>query len=632
MLTVSCNSRLLEIIADDNAYLGSAEYTLTVRPSHGDHGTVTPGGDMSCRHGYPVDISAASVSPYKFRGWAKVEGGGDVLFGDEHNPATTIVLNGGDAVIQANFAMILPVVLTRDSLVINPGDEEYTAIASLGGSDSCTVTVTGDLLEGVAVNSVSVTGEHAGDFSASPAAALPHTLAYNETVDFTVTFEPTDVGYRYATVTIGLDDPDNPEFSFAVSGSGGEWGFETDLYAFNQALGDSFGYAVDVCDATIDGTDYEFTIAGEPGDNAGTGRALVHNSVSSWGHEFAGSTLTLNSGAQAGMAVGVMAHPDGGSNQPIMAMGVPANPGGTYPDGSVYVAERDPSGPDWRYVSIYRQWLVPLSATSGELFGSALAFAPGFIAVGAREHNYGAHTNTGAVYIFDRAGAYFGSPNGGAPGTTQRRETAIVRSPNPEANGRFGATLDAHGNWIIVGAPEENSQNGAAYIFDATQPDEPTRRWTLSDPDPDVSANDYYGSSVAIHGDFCAVGSYGYGVNLGKVSVFHWDGATWEYLQALDPLETTGSSLGLSMDMSDEFLVVGAPIEDVGANNTGSIYVYERRGDSFVFRDRIVGDPADDGDQLGFTVRISGDLIIAGMPFYDGPGSSSGRTFVYRCD
>ena len=232
------------------------------------------------------------------------------------------------------------------------------------------------------------------------------------------------------------------------------------------------------------------------------------------------------------------------------------------------------------------------------------------------------------MYIFNRSGAYFGSPNGGTPPNIRRKENAILRSPAAEGNGKFGASVDSYDNWIIVGAPNENSQDGAAYVFNATTQ---ALSAELFDPSPDGSNNDYFGTSVAIHGDYCAVGAYGYGLNVGRVVVYRWSGLAWEYLSSLSPLETTGSSFGFSLDMSDEFLVVGAPIEDVGADNTGSVYLYERRGDEFAFRTRITGSASDDGDQLGFSVSIAGDLINAGTPFYDGPGTSSGRTLVFRC-
>jgi len=67
---------------------------------------------------------------------------------------------------------------------------------------------------------VTLGGAHAGDFliSQQPAAA---TVAPNGgTVTFDVTFDPTSVGLRTATISIGNDDTDENPFNFSIQGTG----------------------------------------------------------------------------------------------------------------------------------------------------------------------------------------------------------------------------------------------------------------------------------------------------------------------------------------------------------------------------------------------------------------------------
>ncbi len=103
------------------------------------------------------------------------------------------------------------------------------------------------------------------------------------------------------------------------------------------------------------------------------------------------------------------------------------------------------------------------------------------------------------------------------------------------------------------------------------------------------------------------------------------------YLKAIN----TGADdwLGNSVAISDDTMVVGAPLEDsnaTGVNNlagsvdsadgSGAVYVFIRNGNSWVQQAYLKASNTASGDQFGYSVAISGDTIIVGAPHEDGNG------------
>ena len=96
--------------------------------------------------------------------------------------------------------------------------------------------------------------------------------------------------------------------------------------------------------------------------------------------------------------------------------------------------------------------------------------------------------------------------------------TPIQTYNNPNAygtsaNDQFGYSVSVDGNYAIVGAYGEGdaggTYSGKAYIFDATTG---SLLHTLHNPNAyDTSVGDLFGNSVAISGNYAVVGAYGEG-------------------------------------------------------------------------------------------------------------------------
>ena len=90
----------------------------------------------------------------------------------------------------------------------------------------------------------------------------------------------------------------------------------------------------------------------------------------------------------------------------------------------------------------------------------------------------------------------------------------VLNNPNAYStpvNDYFGSSVAVDGNRIIVSALYEDdaggTTSGKAYIFDVTTG---SLLHTLHNPNAyGTSAGDYFGSSVAISGNYAVVGAYG---------------------------------------------------------------------------------------------------------------------------
>ena len=169
----------------------------------------------------------------------------------------------------------------------------------------------------------------------------------------------------------------------------------------------------------------------------------------------------------------------------------------------------------------------------------------------------------------------------------------ILRPSDAQLSDGFGISVAISGDYAIVGAVYEDGgagdplfNSGAAYVFERIG-----GTWTEVTPilrASDAQADDYFGYSVAISGDYAIVGAYsedgGAGDPLnssGAAYVFERCGGTWTevtpILRASDA--QAGDVFGASVAISGDYAIVGAKYEDGGTGDpldgSGAVYVFE---------------------------------------------------------
>ncbi len=288
-----------------------------------------------------------------------------------------------------------------------------------------------------------------------------------------------------------------------------------------------------------------------------------------------------------------------------------------------------------------------LTASDGAAFdslGFSVAISGDTVVVGAPEDDIGANGDQGAAYVFVK-------PSGGW-GSETPVQVRLSASDGAAAD-RFGRSVAINGDTVVVGAPHHDvvsglntiDNQGAAYVFL-----KPAGGWGSATPAQvkltasDGMANDRFGWSVATTANTVAVGAAFANVGLngaqGAAYVFVKPDAGWGSATPVEAKLTASDgaafdNFGWSVAAAGDSVVAGAPFK-TGNNGTsqGAVYVFVRPtsgwGSAMPTQAKL---RAHDGlafDELGTSVAISGDTVVAGAPFATiGNSSESGAAYVF---
>ncbi len=121
------------------------------------------------------------------------------------------------------------------------------------------------------------------------------------------------------------------------------------------------------------------------------------------------------------------------------------------------------------------------------------------------------------------------------------------------------------------------------------------------------------------------------GIRTGSAYSFGIEGSGWTEQQKLVP-ESTGSNdvarFGFSIESSGDIATFGAYCDGLDCN--GAIYVFEKVAGQFVQTAHLVPENPHWGAHLGYSVGISGNVIVGGAPDWGGCIFTSGEAFVYE--
>ena len=222
---------------------------------------------------------------------------------------------------------------------------------------------------------------------------------------------------------------------------------------------------------------------------------------------------------------------------------------------------------------------------------------------------------------------------------------------NPTAYGTsafdyFGSSIAISGNYAIVGAYTEDDagaggggQSGKAYIFNVTTG---ALVHTLDNPNAySTSADDRFGWSVSISGNYAIVGAYleddAGGTTSGKAYIFNV--ITGALLYTLDNPRlpagngTANNSFGYSVAISGNYAIAGSPeVSAPGYGSSGVAYIFDVTTGTLV---HTLVNPNAYGtslsDQFGRAVAISGNYAIVSAEYEDdASGTSSGKAYIYN--
>jgi hypothetical protein len=338
--------------------------------------------------------------------------------------------------------------------------------------------------------------------------------------------------------------------------------------------------------------------------------------------------------------------------------------------GAVYVFRNTPKG--W----VQEAYLKALNNRPVFNFGASLALSGDTLIVGApgeSGRSKGVNgdpedqdlTSSGAVYVFQRSGSLW-------------TQTAYIKASTPHVGDRFGSTLALSGDTLAVGAPLESSgargvngdqgstsvaRSGAVYVFSRSGPAWIQQAYVKAS---DTTADDQFGTSLALSGDILAIGAPRAANYAGAVYLFERSGALWAQQLRLPGSSITrnGSEIyveefGSSLALEGNTLAIGAPAEaslswgvnpagprDTASDNSGTVYVFQRtpKGAAALWEQTtfIKAENVGAYDRFGVSVALSEGGLAVGAPGessngvgadginWDNSLPGAGAVYIYR--
>lgn len=228
-----------------------------------------------------------------------------------------------------------------------------------------------------------------------------------------------------------------------------------------------------------------------------------------------------------------------------------------------------------------------------------------------------------SIQITDAAG------NTATSGNESLTKTDLILDPNATASEKFSDRVNINGNLMVVG----NTASGfsTVYVYRKTNGEWiPDGTITYAGAD---SVNNF-GDSVETDGTKIVIGAPNEdtgATNSGSVFVYAHNGTTWVLEQELSPTDTaTGDAFGWKTALDGNRLAVSAWKKD---SNTGGVYIYEFDGSTWGSETKILPSDTASGQYFGSGVALEDNRLVVGAQHRDGLFEMrTGGVYIYEHD
>jgi hypothetical protein len=374
--------------------------------------------------------------------------------------------------------------------------------------------------------------------------------------------------------------------AYVFTGSGTVWSEQAELsQGVSGTAGDEFGYAVALTGSSA--------FIGAPGRTDATGTVYLFSFAGgSWTQQSVLAASDAKAGDKFGLSLAV-------SNTTAL-IGAPNR--GPY-HGAVYAFAQ--SGGSWEQSAELK---AAGRHQNGDVFGESVALSGTTAIVGS----YRSAKYLGAGYAFAQG-----------PTAATWTESAELLASDGQAQGDFmGQSVALSGTTLVVGAPDHNAKQGAAYIYTSNG-----SSWTLAAElaDPGKKGN-MFGFAVAISGSTVVVGAPGTGA---AAYVYEKSGSGWSLQAKLTPAGAKNSNFGHAVAISGSTAVVGG---------SAAAYVFSSVGASWPQVQELTQPDGTSKDRYGFAVGVSPSALVVGAPGYNAQAGiayfygSSGTTWTLQSE
>ncbi|KAL7548776.1 hypothetical protein ACHAWF_012027 [Thalassiosira exigua] len=193
-----------------------------------------------------------------------------------------------------------------------------------------------------------------------------------------------------------------------------------------------------------------------------------------------------------------------------------------------------------------------------------------------------------------------------------------------------------HGETAAVSAVWDEERTGSVYVYRLDD-----GQWTLDAKlaPQGGQPDDQFGWSLSVYEDTIAVGSFSHDANgyddSGAAYVFvRDDDGDWRQQARITADQGRDDDhFGRSLSLHEDWLVVGAPMEDDGGIESGAAYIYQRTaaGDWILQAKTLPTEAPADFAEFGYAVAASREFFVVSSKFADSTEDDSrGNCYVYE--
>lgn len=283
----------------------------------------------------------------------------------------------------------------------------------------------------------------------------------------------------------------------------------------------------------------------------------------------------------------------------------------SFDQGSVSIYQYD--GSSW----VLMQKITDATGAASDNFGYSVAISGNYAIVGAYNDDVGANANQGSASIYQFDGSSW-----------------VLMQKLTDATGaatyNYGNSVSISENNAIVGAYHEavtpyfNLGSASIYQFNGSN-------WALKqkifNPIGTHPSSIFFGSSVSLSGNYLVVGTYlDLGMGKGTASIYHYINGSWIFMQTMSEANSIADDyFGISVSLSGNFLIVGTYHDDIGSNtNQGSASIFMRVGNAWGKLQYVTDPMGNTDDGFGITTALDGSTrhFLIGA---NGYANSSGK-------